>query len=309
MLAVPDVNTLMDNGLADWLAGQSDARAKAKEKFYWTGGGGIIVAFLIAVILAVLGAGQFAFFAGAVIAGLFFAWAAHIRQQMVNALKQGMNGAIAAALGIDYSVAGFPGQELELAKQFRLIPGYDDDHFEDQWHGSIDGTDFLMYEAKLTEQRGSGKSRRTVTVFQGIMLRFQFARPFLGTTLIRREGFKFTLFGDDKSFDGVTLERLNMVDPRFEDEFDVYGSDPVEGRYLVHPAYCERLLALEQEMRGAKLSALFCQGDLIVTIHTEKMFESASLSADEDREGLARTIAQFASITQLIQMLNERPRG
>lgn len=309
MIVAPDVNTLMENGLSDWLNSQADARAKAKEKFYWTGGGGIVVGLLVAVILLILGAQQFAMFAGIFIAGAFIAWAMHIRQQMINALKQGMNGAIAASLGIEYSVTAFSGNEFELAKQFRLVPGYDDAYFEDQWHGAINGTDFLMYEAKLTEERGSGKSRRTVTVFQGIVLRFQFARPFLGTTLIRREGFKFTLFGDDKSFDGVTLERLNMVDPRFEAEFDIYGNDPVEGRYLLHPAYCERLLALEQEMRGAKLSALFSQGDLIVTMHTDKMFESASLSAEEDRTGLARTITQFASITQLIQLLNERPRG
>jgi hypothetical protein len=33
-----------------------------------------------------------------------------------------------------------------------------------------------------------------VTKFEGVVLRFQFARPFLGTTLVRRDGFKITLF-------------------------------------------------------------------------------------------------------------------
>jgi hypothetical protein len=180
---------------------------------------------------------------------------------------------------------------------------------EDQWQGKIGDTDFLLYDAKLTEEQGSGKSRRTVTVFEGIILRFRFARPFLSTTLVRRDGFKFTLFGDDKSFGGQVLDRVKMVDPRFEDAFDVYSSDPVESRYLVHPAYCERLLELERDFYGSKLAALFRHGDLIVTVNAENMFESATLDPAQDRELLGRTITQFGTMARLIELLNERPRG
>ena len=228
---------------------------------------------------------------------------------MVNSLKAEMNGALAKALQIDYSVAGFSGQEFEHACEFELLPSYDDRYLQDQWHGQIEGTDFLLYEAKLTETRGSGKNRRTVTVFEGVLLRFQFARPFLATTLVRRDGFKFTLFGDTKSYGGRKLERIKMVDPRFEDAFDVYGTDQVEGRYLVHPAYCERLLDLEKEFDGEKLAALFLGGDLIVTLRTGDIFESATLNPEQDRELLGKTIGQFGSIARLVKLLNERPRS
>ncbi|MGB5078179.1 MAG: DUF3137 domain-containing protein, partial [Sphingorhabdus sp.] len=210
---------------------------------------------------------------------------------------------------IDYSVAAYPGQEFKRACSYELLPSHDDSYLQDQWHGAIDGTDFLLYEAKLTETRGSGKNRRTVTVFEGVVLRFQFARPFLATTLVRREGFKFTLFGDTKSLAGQQLERVKMVDPRFEDAFDVYGTDQVEARYLVHPAYCERLLDLEKEFAAEKLAALFLEGDLIVTLRTGDIFESATLNPDQDRDRLGKTIAQFASIVRLVKLLNERPRS
>jgi hypothetical protein len=100
-----------------------------------------------------------------------------------------------------------------------------------------------------------------------------------------------------------------MVDPRFEDAFDVYGTDQVEARYLVHPAYCERLIELEQEFEGDRLAALFLGGDLIVTLQTGNMFESATLNPKRDRELLGKTIAQFGSITKLVKLLNERPRS
>lgn len=309
MIALPDVDTLMASGLRTRLNSLQAERAKAKEKVYWTGGGGIVVAILVGIILMIFGADQFAYFGGAIIAAGALAWANSIRQKMVNALKQEMNGALAAALEIDYSVAAFAGQEFERAHNYALLPDHDDSCLQDQWHGQIDATNFLLYEAKLTETQGSGKNRRTVTVFDGVVLRFQFARPFLATTLLKRESFKFTLFGDSTSHDGQKLERIKMVDPRFEDAFDVYGTDQVEGRYLVHPAYCERLLELEKEFEGEKLAALFLGGDLILTLHTGDMFESATLNPEQDRELLGRTISQFASIVRLVKLLNERPRN
>jgi Protein of unknown function (DUF3137) len=309
MISLPDVDALMAGGLQARLDALSADRAKAKEKVYWTGGGGVAVGILVALILFLLGAQQFAYFAGFIIIGGALAWANSIRQKMVNSLKAEMNGALAKALQIDYSVVAFSGQEFEHACAFDILPSYDDCYLQDQWHGAIEGTDFLLYEAKLTETRGSGKNRRTVTVFEGVVLRFQFARPFLATTLVRRDGFKFTLFGDSKSYGGQTLERIKMVDPRFEDAFDVYGTDQVEGRYLVHPAYCERLIDLEKEFDGEKLAALFLGGDLIVALRTGDIFESATLNPAQDRELLGKTIAQFGSIARLVKLLNERPRN
>ena len=310
MINMPDVETLMAGGLADWLDVKAAERAKAREKVFYTQlSGGIIAAVIAAVVMLMGWSFQFAGFGAVVVGGLFFAWANNIRQQMVNSLKQEMNSALARSLGIDYAVMPTPGPEFALAGEYEILPSYDDEYYQDEWQGKVGNTDFKLYEAKLTETRGSGKNRHTVTVFNGVILRMRFARDFIGTTLVRRDGFKFTLFGDSKSYGGQTLERIKMVDPRFEDAFDVYGNDQVESRYLVHPAYCERLLALERDFSGEKLAALFYQGDLLVTIHTGDMFESATLDPAKDRERLGVTIQQFASIAQLIQTLNERPRG
>jgi hypothetical protein len=313
MIDMPDVETLMASGLGDWLNQKSAERAKAREKVLWTRIAGVIsVVTLVLIGLLITIPTQIWFFSIIVAGGCFFAWAHYIRQNMVDTLKQEMNGALARSLDIEYSVAyenAHESGEFMLAETYDLLPSWDDSYFQDRWHGAVGGTDFLLFETKLTETRGSGKSRHTVTVFEGIVLRMRFAREFLGTTLVRRDGFKFILFGDSKNYEGQTLERIKMVDPRFEDAFDVYGSDQVESRYLVHPAYCERLLELEGQFRGEKLSALFHGGDLLVTIRTEDMFESATLNPDEDRQRLSRTIEQFASITRLIHTLNERARG
>jgi hypothetical protein len=310
MIEMPDVDTLMAGGLQQWLDEKTSERKKAREQVFWTQVTGVIFVLFLGLIFWVFGLPfQVLAFTSLVVGGAFFAWAQHIRQKMVNSLKQEMNSALARALGISFEVAPVSGPEFDLACNYDLLPSYDDSYFQDQWQGQAAGTDLLLYEAKLTEEQGSGKSRRTVTVFEGIILRMRFARDFIGTTLVRRDGFKFTLFGDSKSYEGQTLERIKMVDPRFEDAFDVYSTDQVEGRYLVHPAYCERLLELERDFYGERLCALFHGGDLLVTIRTGNMFESATLDPTEDRQLLAQTIDQFAAITRLVQTLNERARS
>ncbi len=308
MIDLPEVETLMQSGLGDWLAGQQAARDATRVKIRNIAIGAVAIGAALALTGYLAGGFDAAYFLGALVAMVGMGWANHIRQKMIDTLKGEMNGALARSLGLDYQVAPVWGAEFDLAAEYDLLPSYDDCTFQDQWHGQIEGTDFLLYEAKLTETRGSGKNRRTVTVFRGILLRMHFARDFLGSTLVRRDGFKFTLFGDSKSYHGETLERIKMVDPRFEDAFDVYGSDAVEARYLVHPAYCERLLELERDFYGEQLVALFHKGDLLVTIQTEDMFESATLDSSKDQVRLGQTIDQFAAIARLIRTLNERPR-
>ena len=184
--------------------------------------------------------------------------------------------------------------------------------FQDLWWGLVGGRPFTLHEAKLTEQRGSGKSRRTVTVFEGSILAIGFTRRFNGTTLIEPDGDrrKF-LIGAEKEQVGIggeQLERIDLTDPRFEERFTVWSNDQVESRYLVHPEYVERLLAVEAAFAGKDIRALFRDGDLLITLETGDLFESGCLEPGEDRALLERSIAQFASLAELATRLNERER-
>lgn len=309
VITIPDVDTLLAGELGQWLQGQTSAREQAKAKaakrmavglilgapfllgFFWDGFWGQAVGFVGLAIIAI----------GFTLGGI-------IRQNMVRTLKHEMNRTLARTLGIEYDPAAAFGDEFNLAYAYDLLPGYTRKSCEDMWHGELGGTRFRLYEAKLIQRRGSGKDRRDVTVFSGIILMLRFAREFHGVTLVERQRMRITLFGDSQTKNGMKLDRVKMVDPRFEKTFDVYGSDPVEARYLVHPAYCERLVALEDRFEGKSLKALFHRGDVVVTVNSENLFESASLNPARDRELLGRTIEQFRALAEMIASLNERRR-
>jgi hypothetical protein len=314
MIERPDAAALMAGPLGQWLSDQNAERAAVKAKvarwrmLAFAGAAAVFVVVMLLTRGTVGTAVQLAAFT--LIGGIGVAeWA---KRPMINKLKGGINGAIAQALGLEYSVTGEPGQTFEWAKRFEMVPGYDDAHFQDLWYGVISGQPFTLHEAKLTEERGSGKSRRTVTVFEGSILSIGFNRRFHSTTVIEPDGERRKFFvGAEKekcTIGDVEVSRIDLTDPRFEERFTVWSNDQVEARYIVHPEYMERLIGIETAFSGQDIRALFHEGDLLVTVKTGDLFESGSLDAEDDRRLLEATIAQFGSLAELAANMNERAR-
>jgi hypothetical protein len=314
MIERPDADALMAGPLGQWLSDQNAERAAVKAKVAHYRILAIVGAIAVAVVVLVFSRGNFGtalqlgFFTGLGGVGL----TELLKRPLLDKLKGGINGAIANALGLEYSVTCEPGQTFAWAEQFDMVPSHDNSSFQDLWWGVIAGQPFTLHEAKLTEQRGSGKSRRTVTVFEGSILSIGFNRRFQSTTLIEPHGerrkFLVGREKDDTTIGGIEVSRIDLTDPRFEDRFTVWSSDQVEARYIVHPEYMERIVAVETAFAGQDIRALYHEGDLLITVKTGDLFESGSLDPAEDRALLERAIVQFGSLAELAAKLNERAR-
>lgn len=313
MIERPDVDALLAGSLGAWLAQQALVREQAREtsnRRYTIG------AMIILPPLALLWFGpdwdpDLKVFASFIAAGLVAAWGYAPRAKAIKETKRGINRAIAESLGLTYEMEFEPGQGFELARRYALVPGYDRARFEDRWSGSLGARAFSLHEAHLEEQRGSGKNRRYVTVFRGAILTIAFDRRFHGTTKVERADKHRSFFGgakDSITFDGHRLDYVDMVHPEFANLFSVWSDDQVEARYLVHPVYVERVLAVEQAFHGKDVRTLFHGGELVIVIESENMFESGSMQASEDRARLERCIDQFMTLVGLCEALNEPAR-
>ena len=159
---------------------------------------------------------------------------------------------------------------FDRLKEASLLPSYDNRKFEDLISGNRADADFTMVECKLTEQQGSGKNRRTVTKFQGLLFNIEYPERFLGKTLIARDG--WWSWGRTDGMDQVAL-----VSKELEDAFTVYSTDQVEARTLLTPDRMERLIALERHFKGAKLRGLFEDGHMTLALEAENQFEAGSI--------------------------------
>jgi hypothetical protein len=169
--------------------------------------------------------------------------------------------ALAGALDMEYACDGFEPERVETLRSLGLLESWDDATYEDRFAGRLGAVSYWLYEARQTE--GSGKNRRTT--FSGQIIRVAFPKKFLGVTVINRERFW------NRAPKG--LERIRLESSAFEKIYEVYGDDQVEGRYLVHPVFMEKLTALATATHGRNLRCAFHEGDLLIVIEGSNLFE------------------------------------
>ncbi|MEO1303487.1 MAG: DUF3137 domain-containing protein [Pseudomonadota bacterium] len=164
-----------------------------------------------------------------------------------------------------------PTPAFSVLKEARLLPSYDDRKFEDLIEGDRAEAHFSLVECKLTEERGSGKNRRTVTTFQGLLFHIEYPDRFLGRTMIARQGWWKGFFGDK------SLQKVDLVAKELEDNFTIYSNDQVEARALLTPDRMERLIALERHFKGGKLRGIFEDDHLTLALEADDQFEAGSV--------------------------------
>lgn len=236
----------------------------------------------VAIIMAALGIGAYSFMwnrgakdprlpiGGAVM--LTVIYAANERRKLSKTYKQIVVRRVVSALGHGLSYT----PESKFTKQDFL----DMDLFEkrtEQWHsedeicGRKNAVTYAILEAKATRTEGSGKNRRTVTIFKGLIIRLDFNKNFQGHTVVVPDSESKILgglFGEAESRRRKEIARLESVD--FEKIYSVYCSDQQEARYILTPKLMELILHAK--------SSLAC--DVRLSFHDNSVFVCVPQSAD-----------------------------
>ncbi len=232
--------------------------------------------------------------------GLGF-WSIQPRQRYISTYKTQVLPVIAGTLGsFRYDESG----KIDLGRLqgSTLLPRHDDYKSEDKFTGSYKGVDIELAEVKMTREQGSGKDRKTVTVFKGLFALLSTHKPVNGKTVIKRDAGAIANWLGEK-FGG--MDRVALEDPAFEDRFEVYGSDQIEARYLLTPAFMERLTTLAGHMGDGRLQAAFYDDQLFVMVpHHKDLFEPPSIFTSVLKApGVARISREFGDVLSIIDIL------
>jgi hypothetical protein len=214
---------------------------------------------------------------------------------------------LAKAVGVAFKTSGFDPPAFERLKALRLAPSYDRSSFEDLFHGQRQGCSFDLYEAHLeSETRDKDGDRSYTTVFRGQIIRIAFPKDFAGVTIVRRDAGVFNAL---RSM-GSQLQRVGLGDSRFERTFEVYSSDQVEARYLVHPVFMERLLELETAFKGKSIRCAFEKGDLLVAVEGGDKFEIGSMFQPmASPERVRKVVNDIAQVLKLMDAVLTAEQG
>src|SRR5262245_48367174 len=112
---------------------------------------------------------------------------------------------------------------------------------DDLVRGRIGETPFEAAEVWRTYSTGTGKSRRTHTVFRGLFFHVDFNRVVRGTTIVDPVSAKAY-----QAADRSQMQRVAVGEQPFAAAFKVYATDPAEAHEILTPALLDRLLSLQQ---------------------------------------------------------------
>jgi hypothetical protein len=199
--------------------------------------------------------------------------------------------ALCRPLGVAFQERRVAPPALERFVDLGLLPRSDSQTFEDRFSGQRAGHDFVFCAGTLVQGRGRGRH----TVFKGLLFRIELAAPFAGTTVVLRDAGLLNRFECPPHLAKVALE-----DPRFEQAFEVFGSDQIESRALLTPLFMQEILDLERAFAGDRLRCAFVDGHVLVILEGHDRFEiGGGLTSLVDRrrvEGVARGLASVFSL-------------
>lgn len=268
------------------------------------GGGNPFPGFLIAAI--------------GVITGAILLWRAHSRRsEFRNGFKLRIIPRILDAIHPGLSYSPREGIPLSVFNASRLFSESADRYeVEDRISGRLGDTDFMFSEihAQQRHTTSDGKGGTTTsyrTFFRGIFMQADFHKHFHSTVRVmpNRSAFLGRLGRALSGFRPFSHEQLlTFEDPDFEREFNVYGSDDVDARYILSPGLIRRIMDIRRRWNHEVRLSFFDSWVCIAIQHGNNLFEPDLNRAANCRQQLESLTAELRACLEIIDELNLNTR-
>lgn len=199
--------------------------------------------------------------------GLVIAWIAWEHRRLSRTYKHIVVRRVVGALGqgLTYSPdSRFTKRDFLDMDLFKLR--VEQWRAEDEIGGRKNAVTYSILEARATRTEGSGKHRRTITIFRGVIVRLDFNKHFHGHTVVVPQSeadILGGLFGETSSRRRKELCRMENVE--FEEAFAVYSTDQQEARYILTPKLMD-LIKRARLRLNAGLRMSFHDNSVFVTL-------------------------------------------
>jgi len=183
---------------------------------------------------------------------------------------------------------------------------------EDQVVGKIGATEIAFSEVHAEYKTRDSKGRADWhTIFRGILFVADFNKHFQGKTVVLPDTAQRLLGGLGQRLQSWTPGRDDLVrleDPELEREFVVYGSDPIEARYVLSPSLMERILQFRRKT-GKRIALSFVGSEVFVALpYTKNLFEPRLFSTLLDFGTVAHYFEDLQLAMGIVEDLNLNTR-
>lgn len=163
-----------------------------------------------------------------------------LSQQYAKLYRERVLPRLAASFGeITWRDAVMP--DLARLRAERIFRAFGEARATNELAGTYRGLPINIVELKLMSAE---ENKKDDVVFDGLLIDIDLRRDTHATTAVISDAGAFGNLRDRITTDG--RERVKLEDPEFERLYEVYSTDQIAARALLHPALIERLLKLGQ---------------------------------------------------------------
>jgi hypothetical protein len=199
---------------------------------------------------------------------------------------------------LDYSP--FSGIDSHVVDKTNLFPNFDQFYSEDYIQGEYKGVELKLSEIELRKIVIREVGNKTIyteeKIFGGLFIITDFHKRFSSTSYILPNKWIKISIGLPSIYKRVALE-----DPIFEKKFDVYSDNQIEARYILTPAFMERIMSLN---KMGKIRCCFIDKQMIIALELNKDFlPELSLYEVIDKERIRKLLDELQVIFDVINTL------
>lgn len=194
--------------------------------------------------------------------------------------------------------------ESEVLRQSKLFSDFTSNKGDDFFIGTYDGVQITIAEEKLQKPQDMSimniSYEHQQNIFYGVCILLEMNKNFEGQTIgLCDRGWR-NVFYCPKG-----LQRVRLEDNRFEKVFEIYTENQIEARYLLTPAFMERLLKLQKLYGGKGIQFSFKDNKLLISIATKQnMFETNSFfQSNLNRKTIDLAFEQFYTVCSIVPLL------
>lgn len=170
---------------------------------------------------------------------------------------------------------------------------------DDNIYGTYKGTDIAIVETTLSHIETTGNSndddRNEIIDFNGLILKIKMNKQFEGITVgeqitsinnyikIKNGKLCVDIF-DQYTRNKVTkkLEKINLEDPEFNQNYNVYSDSQVEARYLLSPTFMEKIKNIQSVFLVASVNFAFKENTIYLFLNGSAFAEYTNRRNDHD---------------------------
>lgn len=166
---------------------------------------------------------------------------------------------------------------------------------------------YMHTEYKRVTQSKHGTKTTWHTIFQGVFMCADSNKHFAGRTLVLPDTAEKYLGGFGKWLQrkagNPVGQMVYMENRKFEKEFAVYSTDPVEARYLITPKIQEEIVNMKNILKtGFRLS--FINGNIFIAINRDNLFRLRPALSFTEPATLRYYLRDILELLTLIHLLD-----